>query len=524
MRISREWIGVASLALIVALLSYGPVLLADNLAPTGRIFSGFLLNPIDGHTYLAKMHQGLEGSWKFFLDYVPQPGQGVFLYQFYITLGHIAGWLGIKILDLFHLVRVALMALMFLLSFSFFSQFVPRRGARWFAFGLTLLGSGQGWLGLVFGVEGSDLIIPESVPFLAGYVNAHFPLAISLFLVSILLIFGEKYRMAWRGLGALACGAALAMVLPFSCFSLVLAVGSWLVWEGLLAMGEIGWRSWIEANQTRLMTVLGLIVGMIPFLSYDFWVVSQHPVISAWAGQNLTPSPPLLSYLFGYGLVLIMGIAALSFAVRSGYAHQRFLAAWMISGLLSLYLPISLQRRLSLGLFYPMVALAALAWDRWFQHRSWGNITAMVVLVLSLPSNLIVVGAGMTAVSSGEPLVTYDFSEPPAYSWIEDNLPADALVLSSPQVGNRLPAYTSVRVLYGHPFETPQADIQLALVESLFNYLGPPEQGLAQLQSAGVRYVFYGPLEAEMGDPSWLSLLEPVYQQSGVTIYEVSTP
>jgi hypothetical protein len=196
----------------------------------------------------------------------------------------------------------------------------------------------------------------------------------------------------------------------------------------------------------------------------------------------------------------------------------------MISGLISLYLPIGLQRRLSLGLFYPMVVLAMLAWDRWLRRRKWGAILVVSLLALSVPSNLLVIGAGLASVSSGEPLVTYPAIEESAYSWIAENITTEALVLCSPEVGNRLPAYASVRVLYGHPFETPQAETQRALVEDLLSYSGAPEAGMAQLQELGVQYVFYGPLEQELGEPSWLNLLQTLYQQENLTIYEVRTP
>jgi hypothetical protein len=320
------------------------------------------------------------------------------------------------------------------------------------------------------------------------------------------------------------CGFALAIVLPFSCLSLALAVASWLAWEAVLEVRNGGWRRWVESQKRELSVGFALLAGMSPILIYDLWVVSQHPVISDWTLQNLTPSPSWTSYLFGYGLILVMAFVFLAFTWRSGSTQQRFLAAWMISGLVSLYLPIGLQRRLSLGLFYPMVVLAMLAWDRWLRRLKWGDILGVSLLALSVPSNLLVIGAGLASVSSGESLVTYPANEKSAYSWIAENITTEALVLCSPEVGNRLPAYASIRVLYGHPFETPQAETQRALVEDLLSYSGAPEAGMALLQEMGVEYVFYGPLEQELGVPSWLNLLQPVYQQENVTIYEVLAP
>lgn len=53
-----------------------------------HVFGGFLLNPIDGNSYLAKMMQGWSGAVTFTLPYTAEPGEGVILFVFYLFLGH----------------------------------------------------------------------------------------------------------------------------------------------------------------------------------------------------------------------------------------------------------------------------------------------------------------------------------------------------------------------------------------------------------------------------------------------------
>ena len=48
-------------------------------------FGGFLINPTDGHSYLAKMRQGWDGSWKYQLPYTADPGDGAYLFLFYLA-------------------------------------------------------------------------------------------------------------------------------------------------------------------------------------------------------------------------------------------------------------------------------------------------------------------------------------------------------------------------------------------------------------------------------------------------------
>ncbi len=48
-------------------------------------FGGFLINPTDGHSYLAKMQLGFQGGWKFALPYTAEPGEGAY-YSFFISV------------------------------------------------------------------------------------------------------------------------------------------------------------------------------------------------------------------------------------------------------------------------------------------------------------------------------------------------------------------------------------------------------------------------------------------------------
>jgi len=74
---------------LVVLLTTGPYLAAQRAAGSEFVFGGFLLNPVDGYSYLAKMLQGFQGSWRFHLPYAADPGQGAYIFGFYLFLGHL---------------------------------------------------------------------------------------------------------------------------------------------------------------------------------------------------------------------------------------------------------------------------------------------------------------------------------------------------------------------------------------------------------------------------------------------------
>jgi hypothetical protein len=97
------------------------------------------------------------------------------------------------------------------------------------------------------------------------------------------------------------------------------------------------------------------------------------------------------------------------------------------------------------------------------------------------------------------------------------------LVLAGEVSGNRLPAFTDSRVVYGHPFETPDAALTLAWVDSTFTDVDP-EASLARLREMSIDYVFVGPRERSLGPLTWLSALQSVYEADGVAVYRVGAP
>lgn len=105
--------------LIVLICISLPYLAAGASGGSNFSFSGFLVNPLDGNSYLAKMYQGWEGSWRFVLPYTSNAGKGAYLFLYYIFLGHIARWTNLNLLWIYHFARV-FNALIFLIILRIF--------------------------------------------------------------------------------------------------------------------------------------------------------------------------------------------------------------------------------------------------------------------------------------------------------------------------------------------------------------------------------------------------------------------
>ena len=504
----------AALAVLAVVLTTLPFLIAPAIAQNGSTFSGFLLNPIDGHSYLAKMRQGVDLNLEFGLPYATEPGSGVVLFVYQLILGGLGSVLRLPPLTTYHAARVLGTIAMVGSSYVFFARVLSVGRAKWAAFVLALFGSGVGWLALPFGLLPIDLWVPEAIPFLSAYANAHFPLATAALIIAVsLTIFPEILPRARLPLTFLS-GLLLALLQPFAVVAIGIVIVVWLAIERLQGAQLDQLSDWL-----RGAIALGL--GALPILAYTWGAVREHPMLSEWNQQNSTPTPPLIEVLFGYGLILVLALVGIALGKARSSSSGRLLITWAILGFILLYVPISLQRRLTLGLFVPLAALAALGIEAIAPTLRRFALILTVTIVLSIPSHLVVIGSGLVAVSRGEAGLVISESDRKMLDWIDFNIPKGTLILAGLDTGNRLPAFSNVRVLYGHPFETPFAEDQEALVRELWAWGGDPLVGLGALRDANVEYAFYGAEERMLGDPSWLPLVELAHREGGTALYKV---
>ncbi|MCJ7701860.1 MAG: hypothetical protein MUO62_09775, partial [Anaerolineales bacterium] len=191
-------------------------------------------------------------------------------------------------------------------------------------------------------------------------------------------------------------------------------------------------------------------------------------------------------------------------------------------GLLSLYLPFGLQRRFMMGLFVPMAGLAALGIKYLGDmKRERYRILTFSLFLLSLPTNLIILLAAQSGIDSRDSKIFLTKGESRALSWIEANTDRDALILSSPEMGLFIPAYTGRRVIYGHPFETAYAHLEEEAVLGFYQDSAPEEDQTAFLQDREVDVLFYGPRERAIGGLNLTPAYEPVFIEGDVILYQI---
>ena len=108
-----------------------------------------------------------------------------------------------------------------------------------------------------------------------------------------------------------------------------------------------------------------------------------------------------------------------------------------------------------------------------------------------------------------------------AYTWMGEHLTEESLILSTMKTGNRIPAFSSARVVIGHPFETPDAAAEEQWVQHLYQDPCVDSDLLQALRRRGVTHVFYGPEEAKLGELCWRDTLVAVFANDEVVVYSV---
>ena len=494
-RKTERWFA-SSLIFVYIFFLTAPFANALEAPSVEHVFGGFLVNPIDNNSYLAKMRQGYNGSWLFTLPYTADPGEGTAINLYYLFLGHLARALRSSLIVTFHAARLVGALLLALALYRLIAALFERSGYRVFTFGFVLFASGVGWLAIPFGMVTSDFWVSEAYPFLAGLANPHF--ALGLALQVWLLTPVAQAQSTFGKVSSFMAALLLSVVYVFGWLVTASVLGAWTLWK-------LYHKS---AEQADWQPFLLIALGGAPYAFYAWWTLNHHPVLTLWNAQNITPAPSPLDLLISFSPALILAALAVPRIFKGKEGGLKFLLVWLLVDLALVYSPFNLQRRLISGFQIPVAVLAA-QWIRGTLERP--RVGFLGLFLLSIPTNILLLAGALQAVAADSPRLTIHQSELTAFSWVAKNAPSGSLVLAGPETGLLIPAYTNARVVYGHPFETVNADSKESDVMEFFSGELTSVEAISYLRSLGIAYVFYGPREQELGSlpeiPGWVETL-----------------
>lgn len=537
----REWRNALLLALVVVVLTSLPYLLAVSKQGQDWRFSGFLFGVEDGNSYLGKMRLGVRGDWNFSLFYTPEAHESVPLfYLTYILPGQIIGRLLPEtspavtpaLIFTFHLMRVIFDALLVVTIYRFCAKFLEQPRDRLMATILAAFGGGLGWLLSLTGQGAlpADFYIPEGFSFLILFGIPHLALARAALLGGLLALLRTTQntgvvpaRGDWTWLAlAGVCWLVVGLSVPFYLAVVYAVLGAW----GLAAWAKTRRFPWVLF--VRAVAAAALTLPLLGFYAIAF----STPVFAVWSAQNNLPSPAPVQYVLAYLPLLVLACFGVRRVWRQPGIASALIIGWVLIVPILVYLPLNVQRRLSEGVIIPLAILATAGLSS-LARRRFSRITRGVLVTTALlTSALLLLGGVLAALNPAHPLFR-PAAEIAALDWLNQHAPPEAIVLSAPESGNVIPAWTHLRTYMGHGPETIDWQAKTRQLEAFYAdtltaqeradfFANPCATNFAC--SGSIHYVFWGPLErafAPDDSPNWVTGLRLVYDENGYSIYEV---
>jgi hypothetical protein len=438
-----------ALAVVTAL----PYLYAYAVQPHSQVFMGFFYLGDDANTYLAKMRQGWEGSWAWDNRYTTESSPTVYLFMFWIALGHIAALFNLPLIVVFHLARVAAAFALMAAAWAFFSHFIENRPARLFAFFFCAVGLGMGYVIQALGhpvilgnqTDTLDWRMPELTAFYSILALPHF---------------------AWSGVFA-AAGVVLTLkaIQRGSLFLAVLAGAAWLGQASIhpqmpILMGGATAVALIVRPPSARGWVAAAVAFAIPapYILYCYFAFIGNPQVLRWTFHSKNALPPEAFSLFlAIAPQLLLALTGLPVLIRRRSREDVFLIAWFVLLAAILYLPNpagDLRRRFLDGLYLPLAVLAATGMyetilPRLRSARANALIPFSYVAFAGIGSAFLVLAPMLVAT---EPQYSVSRATFDGLNWLGGQ--PSGRVLSMPGIGLFVPAYSPDTVYVGHYDET----------------------------------------------------------------------
>ena len=531
-----RWVIV--LAVVVVGATCAPLAYRAATTPPDQYFTGNWEYVHDQSTYLMWAAQVRDGHLLVHDPHTSESHPPLLPSLPWLAVGLLARALHLPLLWAYHGLRVLLGLVYLLVAWGLVAEYLRGRAERAFAWVAIALGSGLGIIADAINhvagkrVAGTADWMPETWGFHSIAVEPHFALALVL-IAGLAWVLLASYRQGaesgpagrpappgtamWKlALAAAGLAAVLTLVHPFDI----------AVWGPLLVAHTVG--CWLWGGRRVHWANVAALLGVIPPAGFLLWQMRTNPIFEAWARQNVLPSPPMLSYLLGFGAV---GVLAMSGLVILRHRQQRACADWLIIGWVAMTAVmvnagpvISFERRCIEGLHIPLSLLAAIGMTGWLMpwlQKRWRlderrarQVAMAALLVCILPTNIKLLADGFVA---GQAVIPADWVG--AFGWLAHNTAPEDCMLTSPLVGNHL-AWMAVRPVYvGHTQQTIDFERKAGEVERFFDAHTSPARREELLAKTGCRWVIAHDSQRQAADE--LPDLQRVYGNATVSIYRV---
>ncbi|HXU11095.1 MAG TPA: hypothetical protein VN898_03955, partial [Candidatus Binatia bacterium] len=360
---------------LVACVVLGLVVLAASQLPTAcgfraearglhedLVFNGAPATYADeAATYWSWMRQARDG--RFFLTdlYTTEDHPRNYVNLLWWLLGTVCRLTGWSVVAVYSGARVLLGALLIVLLFRLARRLFDRPGERLACFLVLLLGGGwEGLFRLLGPLPGVPRLgspgwwMPEISTFFTLMLFPHFLAGFACMIAGTLAMMSawstDPLPGARRARSSALAGLAMALLTFFHPYDAVSLMGA--LWTAPLLFGLVERRwPWREWTQSAVASAVWL-----PSFLYNLAVFTANPAMRAWDLQNLMPTPIPKKLIICLGAGLVLSFVAM-LALRRLSRPQLVMAAWLLSTLVIIHLPLRFQRRMMGGIQFPLAAL-----------------------------------------------------------------------------------------------------------------------------------------------------------------------
>jgi len=517
----KDILWILTVSILILILASLPTWAGYGAETSELKFRGMYYDSQDYSAHIAMMESGIHGAWSYQFRFTSEALRPAYVRLFYIILGHFSRWLGLNPelayqLALWIFGIFALVSLYRLMRHIFQERFWAR-----VAFFLAAVGSGVGWLQLIFNWT-STQISPIDFWFIDSYiffglsvfphfsfVTAGFCLALSNWLA---FIKDPKIQnIFWISVIAFLVQVAnpIAFVVVDASFAGAV-VFAW--WKGS------------KINPAHIVGLLVIALFQVPFLIYNLVTFSQDPLWSQYTSQHQTLSPPPDYYLWGFAPFLPFAILGAVSALREkSYALGAFVI-WIVTAFVLAYSPLYVQRRFVQDITIPLGVLATQGWIQLCERRIFPGsdvmrrkkmLVMLFVFVASLSSVQLSLGR-MAYLQTLPEYFYYPSSLDASIAWLRKHADYNDIVLAEELTSQVLAQKAGVRVYGGHEMETLNYLDKQSNVSDFF------EGQFPALANPPIKWVLYGP-EEEAIHPHFAApeTLELVFETPQLKIFQV---
>lgn len=521
----REWTVVAVISALAMLISSIPMLAGVVVAATDgtRWLGVTAFAPGDMAAYLASIAQAGEGAF-FFSNLFTTESLAPTIDIFWLTVGQLARVPGISSLAAFQLSRILLIPLFVSVSFVCISYFLSTLRKRIIALLLFTFSSGIGvyFTGLFSQRDPGgvyeypiDLWVAESNPLMSMIHSPHFVASFTLLIAAAALLYRALKRSSY-GTGVMAGVVALVLFQfhPFHAPTLFAVACAFVIL-----------KKWRDPVSWRILFIF--ISLSSPAVIYHYMRLHADTAAESILAANLTVTPHPLHILLGFGMLWVLAAIGI---VTSRKTMQKdawfFLVIWLVVQLVLVYSPLTFQRRLLEGLFFPLAVFSAVGAaavyarmksTEWIPVATCNASGLALIVIFLLPSSAFAVMRNIDLyVANDPPIFFMTEDEGDAIRWINDNLSTVDVIAATFGSGNRIAGWAGRRVYAGHWVNTIDAESKDIELNWLFSSHDSDAQR-AFMRAKGITHVYRGKRERVLGgDFTWMT---PVHTSATVSVY-----